>query len=285
MKFVDPTNDVAFKKIFGNEEHKEILISFLNAILDLTGDKEIEDLEILNPYQTPKIELLKDTILDIRAKDKRGITFIVEMQVEYTPGLTKRFLYYTAKEYVGQIERGQDYPRLNQVIFIGILDFNAFKSKGYLTRHRLLNSETYQQELADLELNFIELPKFTKREDELETVLEKWIYFIKNASNLKMIPANADSKPLQVAYEVANQFGWSREDLEIYDARGVRIQDERGAVEHAAEKGIQQGRHEKAREVAQAMLAEGLDLALIVKVTGLTADEITVLKTKGESSP
>jgi predicted transposase/invertase (TIGR01784 family) len=262
MKFVNPKNDVAFKKIFGNEEKKEILISFLNAVLGLSGDHEIEDVEILNPYQTPKIEALKDTLLDVKARDKRGVTFIVEMQIEYTAGLKKRFLYYTAKAYVAQIERREDYPHLNQIIFIGILDFNAFEGHRYLTRHLILNTDTHEQELKDLEFNFIELPKFTKCEDELETVLEKWIYFIKDAGNLEVIPASADFSPLRAAYQVANSFSWNREDLEVYENRGIKIQDERGAIQHALEKGLQQGRQEGEQQgrqkIARAMLAEGL---------------------------
>jgi predicted transposase/invertase (TIGR01784 family) len=285
VKFVKPTNDVAFKKIFGNEEKKEILISFLNAVLDLSGDHEIEDLAILNPYQTPKIEALKDTLLDVKARDKRGVTFIVEMQIEYTVGLKKRFLYYTAKEYVAQIERGEDYPHLNQVIFIGILDFNAFRGQNYLTRHVLLNTETHVQELDDLELNFIELPKFTKQEEELETVLEKWVYFIKNAGDLQVIPASADIRPLRTAYEVANEFGWKQEDLEVYENRGIKIQDERGALQHALEKGLQQGEQrglqkgllQGRQEIARAMLAKGLDHALVAEVTGLSDDELAAL--------
>jgi predicted transposase/invertase (TIGR01784 family) len=237
MKFVNPKNDVAFKKIFGSEEKKEILISFLNAVLDLTGDRAIEEVQILNPYQAPKLELLKETLLDVQAKDKRGVTFIVEMQVEYTLGLKKRFLYYAAKSYVSQIGRGQEYPRLNQVVFIGILDFNAFEGEDYLSRHLILNQKTHRQEIEDLELNFIELPKFTKKADEVETILEKWIYFIQNAGDLKVVPPNADLPPLRAAYEVANQFGWSQEDMEIYEYRGIKIQDEQGALELAHKKG------------------------------------------------
>ena len=84
MLFVNPKNGVAFKKIFGNEQHKEILISFLNAVLNLHGVHEIADLTILNPYQAPKLAELKYTLLDVRAIDKRGVTFIVEMQIEWT---------------------------------------------------------------------------------------------------------------------------------------------------------------------------------------------------------
>ena len=233
IKFVNPRNDVAFKKIFGNEEHKEILISFLNAVLDLTGEKEIQEIELLNPYQAPRIEALKYTLLDVRAKDKRGVTFIVEMQVEHVEGLRKRFTYYASKAYISQIERGQDYPKLNQVIFIGILDFNEFDTRHYLTRIQCLNTETYQQELKDLEFNFLELPKFTKQEHELETILEKWIFFLKHADELEVIPESADIVALRAAYDIANQFSWTKEELDVYDYWGIKEQDERGAIQFA----------------------------------------------------
>ena len=273
MKFVNPRNDVAFKKIFGDEQKTEILISFLNAVLNLTGEKEIQEIEILNPYQAPKTEVLKYTLLDVRAKDRRGMTFIVEMQVERVAGLRKRFTYYIAKAYASQIERGEDYPKLNQVIFIGILDFTEFESKHYLTRHTILNTETYRQDLKDLEFNFIELPKFTKHEDKLETILEKWVYFLKHADELEVIPANADAEPLQAAYEAANRFSWTREELDVYDYWGMKAQDERGAIQVA----LKEGRLAEKRETARKMFADGFDLAVIMKYTGLSAEEVAAL--------
>jgi len=266
MKFVNPKNDVAFKKIFGNEQKKAILISFLNAVLNLTGEKEIQDIAILNPYQAPKIEALKYTLLDVRAKDRRGVTFIVEMQVERVIGLRKRFAYYAAKAYTSQIERGEDYPKLNQVIFIGILDFAEFEGQPYLTRHVILNTETYQQEITDLEFNFIELPKFTKREEELETILDKWIYFIKHADELAVIPANADAEPLREAYAAANTFSWTREELDVYDYWGMKAQDERGMVQIAVE------------QIARNLFAKGIDPRLIAETTGLSAEQIAALQ-------
>ena len=276
MKFVNPKNDIAFKKIFGNEQHKEILISFLNAVLGLTGEREIAEVTLLNPYEAPKINLLKGTLLDVKAVDKQGVTFIVEMQVENVVGLRKRFQYYVAKAYSSQIERGHDYPKLNQVIFIGILNFSEFEGEDYLTRHALLNCKTYKQELQDMELNFIELPKFGKQEDELETTLEKWIYFIKYAPDLQMIPPHANIPPLQTAYEVANSFGWSKEEMEIYDYRGIKMQDEQGALDYAyqqgTEQGMQQGVQKKALEMAQKMLAKGYDWAEVAELSGLPVD-------------
>ncbi len=277
MKFVDPRNDVAFRKIFGSEHKTEILISFLNAVLDLTGDREIETVQILNPYQTPRIADLKYTILDVKATNKRGVTFIVEMQVENTEALKKRFTYYIAKSYVSQIERGEDYPKLDQVIFIGVLDFALFEGKDYLTRHLILNTKTHEQELKDLEFNFIELPKFITEESELETNLEKWVYFIKYAGDLEVVPESADFEEIQTAYEEAKCFNWDKEDLEVYEYRGMKIQDARGAIQLATQKGIQKGEHKKATETARKMLADGLDHAAVIKYTGLAPTEIAAL--------
>jgi predicted transposase/invertase (TIGR01784 family) len=168
MQFADVKTDIAFRKIFGNEQHTEILIGFLNAVLDLHGDKRIKEIALKNPWQAPDLPLLKETILDIKAVDHRGVTFIVEMQIKDNPGFDKRALYYTA-----QIHKGDDYPKLNQVIFIGILDFNSFDGEQYLTRHLILNKDTLQQELRDFEFNFIELRKFNQQENELDSLLHQ----------------------------------------------------------------------------------------------------------------
>jgi len=267
MKFVNPKNDVAFKKIFGSADKTNILISFLNAVLGLTGDKEIREVELLNPYQTPKLASFKNTILDIKAIDKREITYIIEMQIAHVLGIKKRFTYYTAKAYASQIERGEDYPKLNQVIFIGVLDFVLFEqNERYLTRHQILDAETHQQAFKDLEMTFIELPKFSKGADEVQSLLEKWVYFIKHAEDLEVVPAHVAEPALEDAYHTAEQFGWTPEDLEVYEYRGIRIQDQRGALESARE----EGREEERMDTARKMKADGLDLALIAKYTGLS---------------
>ncbi len=286
IRFADPKNDVAFRKIFGNEQHKEILISFLNAVLGLSGSYEIDDITILNPYQAPKIELLKESILDVRARNKLGVTFIVEMQVARLPHIRKRFTYYLSKTYASQIARGDDYPKLNQVIFIGILDFNEFEGEDFLTKHLLLNTSTFKQELKDLEFNFIELPKFNKKEVELVDILDKWIFFIKNAGDLAIAPNTEMEKALQSAYEVANQFTWTSDEMDAYELRGIRIQDERGArelayregrqegIQEGRQEGIQEGRQEGRQEgerlaklqIAQTLLANGMSLAEVARM-------------------
>lgn len=286
MKFANPKNDIAFKKIFGDENKTEILISFLNAVLDLNGEKEITHITILNPYQAPKLQDLKFTTLDVRATDKRGINFIVEMQVKRLPGLKKRFVYYVSQAYSSQIKRGEDYPKLNQVFFIGVLDYKEFSNKHYLSRHQLLNMETKKHEIKELEFNFIELPKFTKKENELKTTLEKWVYFIKHAGDLEVIPKNTDNKALKTAYQTANTFTWNKDELELYNYWSMKDQDERGARELAITEAVTkakvkahaEGQKQTAIESATKMLADGLAIETIAKYTPLSIEEIEALK-------
>ena len=112
MQFVDITNDIAFRKIFGNEKKKIILISFLNAVINLQGNQRIADISIANPYQLPILPNMKTSIIDVKATDKQGKTFIVEMQVADVNAMDKRLLYYTSKEYSQQIVSGDKYTEL-----------------------------------------------------------------------------------------------------------------------------------------------------------------------------
>jgi len=275
MQFVDVKTDIAFKKIFGSDQHKDILIGFLNAVLELEGDRRIKSVTLKNPWQPPDIPILKETILDIRAVDNRDISFIVEMQIKDTKFFDKRAIYYTSKAYTGQIKKGEDYPKLNQVIFIGILDFNSFEGNNYLTRHLILNRETMNQDLRDLEFNFIELKKFNKCEEELDSIIEKWIYFIKNAENLTMIPKSAAEIPeLNEAYGLAAMNAWTEEELEIYEYWQIRDAGDRHKIQEEFEKGIEKG----IEKVAHEMIKDGESNDKIRKYTGLTDDEIERLR-------
>ncbi|RUM56919.1 MAG: transposase [Nautilia sp.] len=285
MRFADPKNDLAFKKIFGDEKHKNILISFLNAVLDFKGDREIVDVKLVNPYQVPKIPELKETILDIKAKNKNGESFIVEMQKKDIGDFAKRSLYYTSKAYVSQLDKGNDYSKLKKVYFIGILNFNIFENKNYISRHLIINQETGNQDLKDFEFTFIELPKFNKELNELETILDKWIYFIKNAENLEMIPKEFKSlKEFKEAFEIATQTAWNKEELEVYEYIALKEADEINALRTAEKKGekmgIDKGRKLEKIEIAKNLLNAGIDIETISKTTGLSIEEIHKLKEK-----
>ena len=274
MQFADVKNDIAFRKIFGNENRKEVLISFLNAVLDFQGDHRITEVTILNPYQLPALRGGKATIIDVKAKDQRGHEYIVEMQVAEVGGFNKRVLYYTSKSYVDQISRGEFYSKLKPAIFIGILEFVHTENPSYLSRHRILDIETGEQCIKDVEFNFIELPKFTKTLEEVESLLEKWVFFIKEADNLEVLPPNLEDEGLKSAYEEANIQTWTKAELDSYDYASMREQDERGKLSAAIKRGLMEGALEAKTEIAQKMLLGGVPIKEVAKYTGFSVEEL-----------
>jgi predicted transposase/invertase (TIGR01784 family) len=270
MQFADIKNDIAFRKIFGNENKTEILISFLNAVLKLEGTKLITWIEILNPYQLPRIAGSKATILDVRAKDKAGNSYIVEMQVTDKKGLDKRITFYSARGYASQLDASENYYKLKPVIFIGILNFPYMNNPNYLSRHLILDAETQEHKLKDLEFTFIELPKFTKTEYELETLTEKWVYFIKNAENLNMIPTNVSDEGLKSAYLEADRHKWTKDEIDEYEYVRMRETDE-----VTREMFVIENRN---LEVAKNAIIEGANDSFIAKITGLTMEQIQELR-------
>ena len=282
MHFADIKNDIAFRKIFGNDTKKEIIISFLNAVLTRSGSTTITDVEILDPYQLPRIVGEKATILDVRAKDQAGNTYIVEMQVTNRRGLDKRVVYYGAKTYVSQLDASEEFYTLKPVVLIGILDFEYLDSPDYISRHLILDAITGEHKLKDLEFTFIELPKFTKSESELTTLVEKWVYFIKNAPNLTVIPASVDDTGLYAAYEAADRHLWTKRELEQYSYVRLREADETArdmfVREQGMQQGLQQGLQQGFHQVVQNAIAKGYDNQTIADITGLSVEEIQQIR-------
>ncbi len=276
MQFADIKNDIAFRKIFGNENRKEILISFLNAVLKLEGTKQISWVEILNPYQLPIVLGAKSTILDVKAKDKAGNEYIIEMQVTDRIGFDKRVVFYTAKNYSSQLNTGENYAQLKPTIFIGILNFTFLEGEHYLSKHLILDIETQEHKLKDLDFNFIELPKFNKKEEELQSLVEKWVYFIKNAENLQVIPANVDDEGLKFAYVEADRHLWNKNDLEAYSYARMRETDEMTREMFVVEK----TKYQRNIEIATSMIDNHEPDEKIVLYSGLTLAQIEELRTK-----
>lgn len=278
MQFADVTNDVAFRKIFGNENRKETLISFLNAVLDFHGEQRIAQVSILNPYLLPKLRGGKVTIVDIKATDQIGRTYIVEMQVGNINGFDKRVLYYSSKSYSDQIKRADFYRKLRPVIFIGILDFEHTENKKYISRSQVRDIETGEQTLKDMEFTFIELPKFKLAAHELKTLTEKWVYFLKNAENLEVIPDNINDEGLKSAYEEANVLTWTKEELDAYDYAFMREEDERARMDFAVMKaemrGEQLGEMKGKIALVIGMYEDGLEIDRIAKIAQMSASEV-----------
>lgn len=305
-KFLDPKNDFAFKKIFGTPKHKDILIHFLNDMIDFKDNAIIQTVSFLKTSQDPDVAYAKQSIVDVLCTDQQGRQYIVEMQVARSDAFVKRAQYYAAKAYVSQMNKGEAYQDLKEIIFLAITDFVMFDHKPeYKSDHVILDKNSHVQDLKDFYYCFLELPKFKKKISELTTIVEKWAYFFKHASNTKEADLQkiiGNDQVIGQAYEALNQFSWKEEDLLGYeretkremDAQSilkVKLQDAtlKGKTEGRAEgraegiaegkaEGIAEGAKQASAQIAQNLLAQGVDSQQVQAATGLSVEEISALK-------
>jgi predicted transposase/invertase (TIGR01784 family) len=258
MQFIDVTTDFAFKKVFGSQQSKDILISFLNALLDF-GEHPIVNLTIVDPYQAPLVATLKNTYVDIKAYLDNGTQVIIEMQVLNQSGFGKRILSNVAKAYSTQLEKGDKYTELNPAIGLTFTDFVMFSQQQlksqvitdfiFLERHHKV---PYPEEMR---LVFVELPKFDKKLRQLKGMADKWIYFVKNVGHLRSIPKTlANDKEINQALSIANTASLTAEELEIQQKKLRWLSDQKANLARA-----EQAEQENAK--AQKAAQEALDKA------------------------
>ena len=279
MIFINPRTEFAFKKIFGSDQSHDILISFLNGIL-YAGEATIQDLTIINPYQSPILKGLKSTYLDIKALLITGETVVIEMQVLNVAGFEKRILYNAAKTYSIELNEGQSYVDLNPVIALTITDFVMFDDiEQNISRFILKEKKCFvDYSIQDLELVFVELPKFKRSLDELETLSDRWIYFLQHAPDLETVPATmAEIPEISQAFAIANKAGLNREELDEQHRQSFFIHDQRGVAVKATEEGVKQGVRQQQLETARRSLSL-LDNLTISQITGLPIEDIQILR-------
>ncbi len=309
-KFLDPKNDFAFKRIFGTERNKYIIIPFLNDILEFKDDVKIKDVQFLKTAQDPEIASRKQSIVDILCIDDDGRQHIVEMQMASTKGFIKRAQYYAAKAYISQMDKGEKYEGLKEIIFLAIADFIMFPEKDeYKSDHVILDRKTNHHDLKDFSFTFLELPKFTKTQDELTSMVEKCAYFFKNATtvNEKDLDKIVNSDlVLKRAFDELNVYSWTEEELRTYEAEKKIQLDNEAALEAALDgahdkgkkeglsegkkeglkegkekglqegkkKGLQEGKKEAQTNMAKSMIKEGMNIDIIAKITGLSKSAV-----------
>ena len=167
-KFLDPKNDVAFKRIFGTERNKDIIIHFLNDVVKFKCGHKIVNVTFLKTIQDPEIAAKKTSVVDVLCLDSEGHKYIVEMQVSGGREFIKRAQYYASKAYSSQMFKAGKYQDLKEVIFVAIANFVMFPKKtSFKSDHVILDQETHEHDLKDLFFTFIELPKFKKSINEL----------------------------------------------------------------------------------------------------------------------
>jgi len=287
-KFLDPKNDYAFKCIFGTEKNKDILIHFINDILGFEGDAQIKEVTFLKTAQDPEIAYKKQSLIDVLCKDKAERQYIIEMQVARTRGFEKRAQYYAAKAYSRQLESGDDYHRLKEVIFIAITDFVMFEDKpNFYSTHCILDKETYDHDLKDFSFTFLELPKFKKNINELDNLIEKWAYFFKHAEETgeKEVPQIVgDDSVIQRAYEALNRFSWTDIELNTYEQEEKRERDAQSIMNQklidAQAVGEAKGKAETISCILQAIELLKLDHSLedVIAKTGVTREVLVQLR-------
>lgn len=312
MAHLDPTNDYAFKKLFGTEEHKDIMIGFLNDILaDHRGHQTILDIEYLNPFHDPTFVISKPSYVDVMCTDVEGNRYIVEMQVANHNGFIKRCQYYASKTYSQQALQGKDYTWLKETILIVIADFIIFpKKESFLSRHFILDTKTLEQDLKDISFIFLELPKFVKKETELNGYIDYWSYFLKNAKEISIfliekithhhkIICNAHKALNEIALDAQEQMKYdaaekarmdllSRENTVREEGReegmkeGIEKGKEEGmkkGKEEGMKAGIEKGIQEANKKILQALLESNLDEETILKIMKISkADYQTLIK-------
>ena len=231
-KYLNPKNDIAFKRIFGTEKNKGILISMLNAVLENQLHKPIKQIGFINPMQAPEVAGSKQSIVDVLCQDKDGCKYIIEMQIGHVDGFEERAQYYAAKAFINQAKKGAEYYGLQAVIFLAFCDFNIFpKKKHYKREHVTLDKKTHERNLDNFSFTFVDLVKFDKQRlksvQDL-TLEEKFYYFLCHAEEVddQELPLLVGKdKVIQQAFTELERFGWSDEELAAYEAVQKRDTD------------------------------------------------------------
>jgi predicted transposase/invertase (TIGR01784 family) len=248
MRFINPKIYFAFDKIFNSSENTDILISFLNALLYQKEEETIiESLEIIDPNVTYPIIGSKNSYLDVQAKLNNSTSVIIKIQVLHVETSAKLVLSDTAKTYGTQFMIRELYKGLQPVIFLAIADFKMFKHHQNVTSTFRLKETTllFDYPYTQIELFFVELPKFKKELQQLKNITDKWIYYIKNSGSLRKIPAILGEVPqINKAFEIAKDVNLTREEFDILQKQELFAHDQQSYQQTSFEQGREEGREE-----------------------------------------
>ena len=268
------TNDFAFKRIFGQEDTKDILAAFLSDVL---GYPVSSDIELENTEVSPEYLRDKASRLDITARI-RGVEKInIEIQLVNEHNISKRTLYYWSKYYARDLGEGQNYRELVKTVSIILIDYEVFKgdAKNYHNVFCALEKTRHKPFFYDFEIHVIELPKFLKLEKTNLTGLDGWMLFLERAGDEKTMAQVMEKKPIiRRAMNVAQMMERNKQERWLYEMREKGLKDIRSIEEHAREEGREEGERLKAFETARNLLARNV----IAESTGLSEADVMGLK-------
>ena len=282
---LNPQIDFVFKKIFGTEKNKPILINFLNAVIKPTTP--IKDVEIKNNDIDKDFIEDKFSRLDVKATTSNKEHINIEIQVKNEYNMIQRTLYYWSKMYSEQIQNRDNYSKLERTVCINILNFKYLKNDKYHNAYRL-KEITSNEELTDLqEIHFIELPKFNEigNKEYVENIekmdaLEKWLEFLVEPESNTVRQLELSNEEIKLAKSELYRLSMDSKEREQYNMREKAIYDRISALENAEAKGKLEGKIEGTLEVAKKLLLADVDINIIISSTGLNEEEIFKLKEK-----
>jgi predicted transposase/invertase (TIGR01784 family) len=286
-RFINPLTDFGFKRLFGTEPNKDILISFLNELLP--SHHRIKELSFGNNEQVGNTPIDRKAIFDLYCIADSGERFIVELQKVKQKYFKDRSLFYATFPIQEQAEKGDDWLfRLEAVYTIGILDFTFDEdASGNDDFYHLVELKDQHDRVFFDKLKFIyvELPKFTKKVDQLSTEQDKWLYVLRHMAELEQIPSDLSSGIFGKLFSEAKIANFSSDELAAYRNSIKYSRDLRASIwtaaEEGREKGLEEGREkgrtEKALEIARTLKASGVPTAVIAASTGLAEAVITDL--------
>lgn len=243
--YADPKTDFGFKRLFGTEANKDLLIALLNDLLETSGKGKIIDVVHLREEQRPQIAEMKFSAVDVKCQEKSGRTFVVEMQVLNVAGFEKRVVYNSSKAYVSQLDVGAQYSELNDVIAVTICDFVLWPAKKgkpdvpLLSRWRM-KEKGGRNGLSQIQYVFVELPKLS-RESVPKNAVEEWVWLFRNAASLEAPPKSLHGAGPKRALLASQTAAFSKAEREAYERALIAQQDAKNAYILASTQGKAQG--------------------------------------------
>ena len=284
-KYINPHTDFGFKRLFGSEFNKELLISFLNAMFH--GEQNVQDVTYLNSEQLGDRIDARRAVFDVYCENDKGEKFIVEMQNVYQEFFKDRTIYYSTFPIREQAQRGGEWDfHLNPVYTIGLLNFNFAdgleNAKRWHHEVKLMEVDTHEVFYDKLTYIYVEIPKFYKKETELVTMYDKWMFVLKNLSKLMQRPAALQERVFTRLFEQAEIAKFNQQEQKLYEDSMNAYRDIVNAIRTAEKtkfaEGIAEGRAEGFMAVAKKMLDKGMSAEVVADMTGLSLDEVFKLK-------
>lgn len=292
MRYLDPKADLTFKKIFG--EHKDLLISLLNALLPLADDEQIESVEYLSPELVPETYVGKNSIVDVRCRDVKGRQFIVEMQMLWTEAFKQRVLFNASKAFVRQLDKKRKYELLQPVYSLNLVNETFMKDypDEFIHNYSVVHEFHSDEIIEGLHFTFVELPKFQAHSLKEKKMAVLWLRFLTEIDEqTKQAPQELlDNPETRKALKAVEESAMTQNELlayeDFWDKLGAerllfvdsnRINREEGRAEGRAE-GRGEGIIEGCAKVAKNLLNLGMALDEVAKVTGLDIETIEKMK-------